>query len=359
MLARSSLRFAPSRSARPPPRRSARARAAASATLEQPVLAQRDGGGAEQARLVVVQDGGCEEMHGAFGAARPVAAGRVRRVCRRCWRGRPARPGCARVRPAFAPAARADARRYSLGGSRCRRSAGWGWAGHARTGGNGRRGHYGPATGKGRGWQRSGVDAAPVAPEQPGSGQAEGGPEQRIADQRGDHETLGQGFRRQAGMDFRAAARRTGAAAPAGRRRPASAASCRRTPAGPGPPRWRRRWRSTSTGVAPGRPRRYPAAPAAGPATAPGRTPRSRPGPRAGPARSGPARRVKRPASIRAKPTATTRLPPVVERVRCQPSSGSQASSSWTWAATPGRVRGAGPRPARSSRRSPPRGSAG
>lgn len=52
------------------------------------------------------------------------------------------------------------------------------------------------------GGRRSGVDAAPVAPEQPGSGQAEGGPEQRIADQRGDHETLGQGFRRQAGMDL-------------------------------------------------------------------------------------------------------------------------------------------------------------
>ena len=32
---------------------------------------------------------------------------------------------------------------------------------------------------------------------------------------------------------------------------------------------------------------------------------------------------------------ATTRLPPVVESTRCQPSSGSQASASWLWAAAP------------------------
>ena len=179
-----------------------------------------------------------------------------------------------------------------------------GWAGACAHRRRWKERHYGPATGKGRGWQevrrRRRPGCAGTARQRP-----EGGPEQRIADQRGDHETLGQGFRRQAGMDL--GLRRAGAAAPAGRRRPASAASCRRTPAGPGPPRWRRRWRSTSTGVAPGRPRRYPAAPAAGPATAQAEHRV------AGQAQSRPcqvwpgARRVKRPASIRAKPTATTR----------------------------------------------------
>ncbi|PAV70844.1 hypothetical protein WR25_24928 [Diploscapter pachys] len=38
-------------------------------------------------------------------------------------------------------------------------------------------------------------------------------------------------------------------------------------------------------------------------------------------------RKLYRAARIRAKPTATTRLPPVVDRTRCQPSSGAQASA--------------------------------
>lgn len=38
-------------------------------------------------------------------------------------------------------------------------------------------------------------------------------------------------------------------------------------------------------------------------------------------------RRLYKAARIKAKPTATTRLPPVVDRMRCQPSSGAQASA--------------------------------